>query len=104
MSKIKHKLKKYSYRKKNFWQESINHLLKDLIIVNPYYYHFFHYRCFAGIFIYPKNRLCLMSYSYHRHSKTIIKLKGLHIETYRCKCGSLGRVGYLCCNKECSEV
>lgn len=78
MSKIKHKLKKYSYRKKNFWQESINHLLKDLIIVNPYYYHFFHYRCFAGIFIYPKNRLCLMSYSYHRHSNTIIKLKGLY--------------------------
>ena len=28
----------------------------------------------------------------------------LHIETYRCSCGSLGRVGYLCYNKECSEV
>ena len=27
-----------------------------------------------------------------------------HIETYRCKCGYLGRVGYLCSNKECSEV
>ncbi len=27
-----------------------------------------------------------------------------HIETYRCKCGSLGRVCYLCSNKECSEV
>lgn len=26
-----------------------------------------------------------------------------HIETYRCKCGSLGRVGYLCSNKQCSE-
>ena len=78
MSKIKYKLKKYSYRKKNFWQESINHLLKDMIIDNPYYYHFFHYRCFAGIFIHPKNRWCLMSYSYHRHSKTIIKLKGLY--------------------------
>ena len=26
-----------------------------------------------------------------------------HIETYRCKCGSLGRVGYLCSNKECTE-
>ena len=26
-----------------------------------------------------------------------------HIETYRCNCGSLGRVGYLCSNKECSE-
>ena len=27
-----------------------------------------------------------------------------HLESYRCKCGSLGRVGYLCSNKECSEV
>ena len=27
-----------------------------------------------------------------------------HLETYRCTCGSLGRVGYLCSNKECSEV
>ena len=27
-----------------------------------------------------------------------------HIETYRCSCGSLGRIGYLCSNKECSEV
>ncbi len=24
-----------------------------------------------------------------------------HIESYRCKCGALGRVGYLCSNKEC---
>ena len=27
-----------------------------------------------------------------------------HLESYRCKCGSLGRAGYLCSNKECSEV
>ena len=27
-----------------------------------------------------------------------------HLESYRCNCGSLGRVGYLCSNKECSEV
>ena len=27
-----------------------------------------------------------------------------HLESYRCTCGSLGRVGYLCSNKECSEV
>ena len=27
-----------------------------------------------------------------------------HLQSYRCKCGSLGRVGYLCHNKECSEV
>ena len=24
-----------------------------------------------------------------------------HLESYRCTCGSLGRVGYLCSNKEC---
>ena len=33
-----------------------------------------------------------------------VQFARLHIETYRCKCGSLGRVGYLCSNKECSEV
>ncbi len=27
-----------------------------------------------------------------------------HLESYRCKCGSLARVGYLCSNKECNEV
>ena len=27
-----------------------------------------------------------------------------HIESYRCDCGALGRVGYPCSNKECSEV
>ena len=27
----------------------------------------------------------------------------LHIETYRCSCGSLGRVGYRCSNKECNK-
>ena len=32
-----------------------------------------------------------------------VQFARLHIETYRCKCGSLGRVGYLCSNKECSE-
>ena len=26
-----------------------------------------------------------------------------HIETYRCSCGSLGRVGYRCSNKECNK-
>lgn len=24
-----------------------------------------------------------------------------HIDTFRCECGSLGRVGYLCSNKDC---
>lgn len=33
-----------------------------------------------------------------------VQFARLHIETYRCACGSLGRVGYLCSNKECSEV
>ncbi len=33
-----------------------------------------------------------------------VQFARLHIETYRCECGSLGRVGYLCSNKECSEV
>lgn len=33
-----------------------------------------------------------------------VQFARIHIETYRCKCGSLGRVGYLCSNKECSEV
>ena len=27
-----------------------------------------------------------------------------HLQSYRCKCGSLGRVGYRCSNKECNEV
>ena len=30
-----------------------------------------------------------------------VQFARLHIETYRCTCGSLGRVGYLCSNKEC---
>ena len=33
-----------------------------------------------------------------------VQFARLHIETYRCSCGYLGRVGYLCSNKECSEV
>ena len=33
-----------------------------------------------------------------------VQFARLHIEAYRCACGSLGRVGYLCSNKECSEV
>ena len=32
-----------------------------------------------------------------------VQFARLHIETYRCNCGSLGRVGYLCSNKECGE-
>ena len=32
-----------------------------------------------------------------------VQFARLHIETYRCNCGSLGRVGYLCSNKECTE-
>ena len=32
-----------------------------------------------------------------------VQFARLHIETYRCSCGSLGRKGYLCYNKECTE-
>ena len=32
-----------------------------------------------------------------------VQFARFHIETYRCNCGSLGRVGYLCSNKECTE-
>ena len=32
-----------------------------------------------------------------------VQFARLNIETYRCNCGSLGRVGYLCSNKECTE-
>ena len=31
-------------------------------------------------------------------------LYNYNIDTYRCKCGALGRVGYLCSNNECNEV
>ena len=32
-----------------------------------------------------------------------VQFARLHIETYRCSCGSLGRIGYLCSNKECNK-
>ena len=32
-----------------------------------------------------------------------VRVANRHIEFYRCKCGALGRVGYLCSNKECTE-
>ena len=32
-----------------------------------------------------------------------VQFARLHIETYRCKCGSFGRVGYRCSNKECNK-
>ena len=32
-----------------------------------------------------------------------VQFARLHIETYRCSCGSLGRVGYRCSNKECNK-
>ena len=32
-----------------------------------------------------------------------VQFTRLHIETYRCSCGSLGRVGYRCSNKECNK-
>ena len=32
-----------------------------------------------------------------------VQFARLHIETYRCGCGSLGRIGYRCSNKECNK-
>ena len=32
-----------------------------------------------------------------------VQFARLHIETYRCSCGSLGRIGYQCSNKECNK-
>ena len=32
-----------------------------------------------------------------------VQFARLHIDIYRCACGSLGRVGYLCSNKECNK-
>ena len=33
-----------------------------------------------------------------------VQFARFHIENKRCKCGALGRVGYLCSNKKCSEA
>ena len=32
-----------------------------------------------------------------------VQFARLHIETYRCSCGSLCRIGYRCSNKECNK-
>ena len=32
-----------------------------------------------------------------------VQFARLHIETYRCSCGSLGRIGYRCSDKECNK-
>ena len=32
-----------------------------------------------------------------------VQFTRLHIDTYRCSCGSLGRIGYRCSNKECNK-
>ena len=32
-----------------------------------------------------------------------VQFARLHIETYRRSCGSLGRIGYRCSNKECNK-
>ena len=32
-----------------------------------------------------------------------VQFARLHIEAYRCSCGSLGRIGYRCSNKECNR-
>ena len=35
--------------------------------------------------------------------KEYVQFARLHIETYRCSCGSLGKIGYRCSNKECNK-
>ena len=32
-----------------------------------------------------------------------VQFAKLHIEAYRCSCGSLGKIGYRCSNKECNK-
>ena len=32
-----------------------------------------------------------------------VQFARLHIDTYRCSCGSLGRIGYRCSNKKCNK-
>ena len=32
-----------------------------------------------------------------------VQFARLHIETYRCSCGSLGKIGYRCSNKVCNR-
>ena len=32
-----------------------------------------------------------------------VQFARLHIDTYRCSCGYLGRIGYRCSNKECNK-
>ena len=32
-----------------------------------------------------------------------VQFARLHIETYRCSCGSLSKIGYRCSNKECNK-
>ena len=32
-----------------------------------------------------------------------VQFARLYIDTYRCSCGSLGRIGYRCSNKECNK-
>ena len=32
-----------------------------------------------------------------------VKIATYYLEFYRCSCGALGRVGYLCSNEDCTE-
>ena len=35
--------------------------------------------------------------------KERVRVANYYIEFYRCRCGALGRVGYLCSNEDCTE-
>jgi site-specific DNA-adenine methylase len=39
----------------------------------------------------------------NKELKEYYRVARRHLEFYRCKCGSLGRVGYLCSNKDCEN-
>ena len=39
----------------------------------------------------------------YKHLVEYYRFARAHIDTYRCSCGSLGRIGYRCSNKECNK-
>ena len=51
-----------------------------------------------AISLYAENIKCLNAID-----EEYVQFARLHIDTYRCSCGSLGRIGYQCSNKECNK-
>ena len=50
--------------------------------------------------IYFQNDILTVTY---KQQEEYVQFARLHIDTYRCSCGSLGRIGYRCSNKECNK-